>query len=190
MVPLYNDDAIQPNESTDQFLSKISWIQTVYDHFPILDNSCGAMALSDLKQKILNISQQLFAGTPVEFAYLYGSVAKDLKNPFSDLDIAIFVEGLDTKKSLKLELSLSLALDDLLDHVIESDVRIINHLPMTVQGDIITTGILIYCQDDAKRVHFETNLRMAFFDFLPVIRRYKFERICAKPSEEVTNGIL
>ena len=126
-----------------------------------------------LKHKVLKLASRLFADTPVQFAYLYGSVAKDIAGPFSDLDVAIYVEGLDRKKSLDLELSLSLTLDNLLDNTIESEIRIINYLPLAVQGDIITTGILIYCQNEAKRVDFETNLRMAYFDFLPVIRRYR-----------------
>ena len=54
--------------------------------------------MDDLKQKILNAAHRLFADTPIEFAYLYGSVAKELKNPFSDLDVAVFVEGLDRKR--------------------------------------------------------------------------------------------
>ena len=57
-------------------------------------------------------------------AYLYGSVAKDIVSPFSDLDVAIYVEGLDRKESLDLELSLSLNLDALLNHIIESEVQL------------------------------------------------------------------
>ena len=133
--------------------------------------------MDDIKQKLLNNTPELFAETPVLFAYLYGSVAKNLKNPFSDLDIAIFVEETNRKKALKLELSLSLVLDEMLNHTIESEVRVINNLPLSVQGDIITSGALIYCRNDVKRVEFETNLRMSYFDFLPSIRRYRQERI-------------
>lgn len=128
-----------------------------------------------LKQNVKRVASELFSDTPVLFAYLYGSVAKDIVSPFSDLDIAIYVEGLDRKKSLNLELSLSLKLDTLVNNIIESEVRIINYLPLTVQGNILTTGILIYCQNEAKRVNFETNIRMAYFDFMPAIRRYQRE---------------
>ena len=131
------------------------------------------MQASGLKHKVLAIAPELFSDTPVQFAYLYGSVAKETTSPFSDLDVAIFVEGLDRKNSLDLELSLSLDMDNLLGHIIESEIRIINYLPLIVQGDIVTTGILIYCRNDNKRVDFESNLRMAYFDFLPVIRHYR-----------------
>ena len=133
--------------------------------------------MNELRQKLITGGTELFDETPVLFAYLYGSVAKNMASPFSDLDVAIFEEELDRKQSLKLELTLSLALDELLGHAIESEVRIINYLPLPVQGGIITTGILIYCRDDIKRVEFETNLRMAYFDFLPTIHRYRRERL-------------
>ena len=129
--------------------------------------------MNAIKDKILDIAPELFADTPVQFAYLYGSVAKGIENPFSDLDLAIYVNGLTRKASLDLELSLSLAMDQLLDNVIESDIRIINFLPLTIQGDIVTTGLLIFSQNEAKRIDFETRLRLAYFDFLPVIRNYK-----------------
>jgi hypothetical protein len=103
-----------------------------------------------------------------------------MHNRFSDLDVAIFVEGLDRKASLDLELSLSLEMDTYLDHAIETEIRIINYLPMVVQGDIVTTGILIYCHNDTRRVDFETSLRMRYFDFLPVFQRYQRERLRAE----------
>jgi uncharacterized protein len=129
--------------------------------------------MNSIKEKILGIAPELFVDTPVQFAYLYGSVAKGIENPFSDLDLAIYVEGLARKASLDLELSLSLAMDKLLDNVIESEIRIINFLPLIIQGDIVTTGSLIFSQNEAKRIDFETRLRIAYFDFLPVIRNYE-----------------
>ena len=124
-------------------------------------------------QQIREAANKIFTDTPVQFAYLYGSVAKDVSGPFSDLDIAIYVEKLDRRHSLDLELSLSLAMDELLDNVIQSETRIINHLPLTVQGDIITSGMLIYSNNESKRIDFETCIRMAYFDFFPVIRNYR-----------------
>ena len=63
-----------------------------------------------VKQKLKQSASSIFAETPVLFAYLYGSFAKGVTHPFSDLDVGIFVEGLDTKACLNLELSLSLLL--------------------------------------------------------------------------------
>ena len=53
-----------------------------------------------------------------------------------------------------------------------SEVRIINKLPLVMIGEIITEGILIYSRNEVVRVDFETAIRSAYFDFLPVIHNY------------------
>lgn len=47
--------------------------------------------MNALKQNVKNLASELFCNTQVQFAYLYGSVAKDIISPFSDLDVAIYV---------------------------------------------------------------------------------------------------
>ena len=44
------------------------------------------------EQKLRNIAPDLFKQSPVHFAYLYGSYAKGTAHPFSDLDVAVYVE--------------------------------------------------------------------------------------------------
>lgn len=126
-----------------------------------------------LKEKLHEIAPQVFEGTPVLFAYLYGSYAKDLSHPFSDLDIGIFVESLGLKDCLNLELSLSLRTDELLGHVVQSDVRVVNHLPLVVTGRMLADGELLYSRAEDERIDFETQVRRAYFDFLPVIYQYQ-----------------
>lgn len=115
----------------------------------------------------------IFAGTPVLFAYLYGSYAKALAHPFSDLDIGIYAEETSMEECLRLELSLALRFDDVLDHAAPAEVRVLNHLPLTVKGRILGEAVLIYCKDEGKRIAFETQVRCAYFDFLPVIHHYR-----------------
>lgn len=131
------------------------------------------MAKSLLKQKLHEIATPIFEGTPVLFAYLYGSYAKGAPHPFSDLDIGIFVEGLSTRDCLRLELSLALRTDELLGHVVQSDVRAVNHLPLLITGRILTDGELIYSRAEDERIDFETQVRMAYFDFLTVSQQYQ-----------------
>lgn len=118
------------------------------------------------------IAPGVFRNAPVLFAYVYGSHAKGLSHPFSDLDVGIYVEDLDIRTRLDLELSLSLRIDEKLDHAVQSEVRVVNHLPLVVRGRILTEGELIYSIDENKRVEFETRVRKAYFDFLPVIQHY------------------
>ena len=127
----------------------------------------------DLNEKLRKIAPAVFEGTPVLFAYLYGSYAKGLSHRFSDLDVGIFVEDRDRKACLHLELSLALRIDENLDHVVQSEVRVLNHLPLVVQGRILGDRELIYSRDEMKRIDFETQIRKAYFDFLPVIQQYQ-----------------
>jgi len=129
--------------------------------------------MNELKQKLRKIAPAVFEGTPVLFAYLYGSYAKGLSHRFSDLDVGIFVEDRDRKACLHLELSLALRIDENLDHVVQSEVRVLNHLPLVVQGRILGDRELIYSRDEMKRIDFETQIRKAYFDFLPVIQQYQ-----------------
>jgi len=127
----------------------------------------------DLKQQLHTVAPIVFEPTPVLFAYLYGSYVKGLSHPFSDLDIAIFVEDLDIKACLDLELSLALRIDKNLDHVVQSEVRVLNHLSLVVKGRILGEAALIFSRAEDKRIEFETQVRKAYFDFLPVIRQYQ-----------------
>ena len=129
--------------------------------------------MNDLREKLREIAAQIFEKTPVLFAYLYGSYAKGLSHRFSDLDVGIFVEEQDRKACLNLELSLALRIDEDLDHIVQSEVRVVNHLPLVVKGRILADGELIYSRDERSRIEFETQVRKAYFDFLPVIQQYQ-----------------
>ena len=56
---------------------------------------------------------------------------------------------------------------------VKTEVRIINNLPLVITGNIITEGRLIYSINENVRVDFETSVRKAYFDFLPVIIKYQ-----------------
>jgi len=122
---------------------------------------------------LLTEAPGIFKDQPVLFAYLYGSCAAGLVHPFSDIDIAIYVEGHAIAEGLELELSLSLQIDQKLNCQAKSEVRIINNLPLTIKGKTITEGIRIYSGDESERVIFEKGVLGAYFDFRPVIEAYR-----------------
>jgi predicted nucleotidyltransferase len=130
------------------------------------------MVESDLVQRLRAIAPDVFSKTPVRFAYLFGSYATGRRQRFSDLDLAVYAEEENLDACLKLELALSLLLDEKLGHTVQSEVRLVNRLPLSVQGAVLTEGILIYCRDDATRIAFESRTRMLYFDFKPTIDRY------------------
>ena len=125
-----------------------------------------------IKNSLFAIAPGIFSKHPVLFAYLYGSYATGVVHPFSDLDIGIYIDKVPDSKHLELELSLSLEIDANIESVVASEVRIINNLPLVILGKMITEGALIYSRDEIIRVDFETSVRSAYFDFLPVIQRY------------------
>jgi predicted nucleotidyltransferase len=131
------------------------------------------MKTERIKQKLFEIAPNIFKGRKIIFAYLYGSVALDQPHRFSDLDIGVYTQILSPEECRKLELDLSLAIDDKLDDAPKSDVRIMNALPLSITGKIVTEGILIYCEDEKQRIEYETNTRMAYFDFYPQIISYQ-----------------
>jgi len=126
-----------------------------------------------IKAALRRVSAQVFEKHPVLFAYLYGSYAEGAVHPFSDLDIAVYSAEASVSGNLRLELSLALEIDATLGEGIETEVRVINHLPMVVKGRIITEGELIYSRNDELRVDFETSVRKQYFDFLPALAAYQ-----------------
>ena len=126
-----------------------------------------------IQNDLLRIAPRIFTSHPVLFAYLYGSYATGSVHPFSDLDIGVYVEKTSYRKNLELELLLSLEIDEKLGRRIESEVRVINRLPLVIKGQIVTEGTLIYSKDEILRADFETFVRSAYFDFLPFLRMHQ-----------------
>ena len=82
------------------------------------------------------------------------------------------MEDVPAQKVLDIELSLALDIDEALGHIGNVDARSMTDMPLMMKGNIVTEGILIYSIDEPSRVEFEINIRKAFFDFRPVIKRY------------------
>ena len=127
----------------------------------------------NIKNAIIRLAPKIFSNHPVLFAYLYGSFATGCVHPFSDIDIAVYTARASPAKSLELELMLSLKFDEKLNCKSKSEVRSINNLPLVIKGQILSNGFLIFSANEVERVDFETRVRSAYFDFLPVIQNYQ-----------------
>ncbi|MBW1716581.1 MAG: nucleotidyltransferase domain-containing protein [Deltaproteobacteria bacterium] len=126
-----------------------------------------------IHKDLLTLAAEIFGSYPVLFAYLYGSYATGLVHPFSDLDIAIYVNKMPRRQYLDLELSLALEIDEKMESGVASEVRVMNELPLIITGKIVTEGILLFSRDEIIRVDFETSIRDAYFDFLPILQTYQ-----------------
>ncbi|MBW2157232.1 MAG: nucleotidyltransferase domain-containing protein [Deltaproteobacteria bacterium] len=129
--------------------------------------------IEKITNSLFAIAPDIFCSRPVLFAYLYGSYSTGNVHPFSDLDIGVYIDDVSDIKYLELELSLSLEIDAKIGSGVRAEVRIINNLSLVIIGNIITKGSLIYSINENVRVDFETSVRKAYFDFLPVIIRYR-----------------
>jgi predicted nucleotidyltransferase len=142
----------------------------------ILDQLCGA-------------AEVVFGSRPVALAYLHGSQASGHATPLSDVDVAIVTEGeMPPRDRLRLELTLETALVAALGR--DVDVRVINHAPLAVRGKVVQTGVLLYVRDDTIRVNFETTVRDAYFDFLPVLRYHRAAYFASQRALLTERGIL
>ena len=128
--------------------------------------------IKNVRDEIGNKVSKVLKKYPGLFGYLYGSYARGDVHPFSDIDIGVYLENIPKQKVLDNELSLALDIDEALGHISNVDVRSIKDMPLMMKGNIVTEGILIYSIDEPLRVEFEINIRKAFFDFNPVIKRY------------------
>jgi hypothetical protein len=121
----------------------------------------------------LKAAAAVFDGSPVSFAYLYGSVARGDTHPGSDVDIAVMFErSVPAGERLDLELSLGLAFDARLGGE-RADVRDLTAMPLLLRGRAVTEGALLYSRDEEGRVAFEVAARNEYFDFLPAYRAYQ-----------------
>ncbi|MGC9309971.1 MAG: nucleotidyltransferase domain-containing protein [Candidatus Nanoarchaeia archaeon] len=78
-------------------------------------------------------------GEKVEFIILFGSVAQNKSNKFSDIDLAVYYNG-DKKQRFNFRLK---ALGNLPD---KYDIRIFQDLPLYVQKEVLR-GKVVYARD-------------------------------------------
>jgi len=133
---------------------------------------------NSLKGKLPDI----LADRPVNLAYLYGSIVDGRALPSSDADMALVLESncsLSAYERMRLEFDIAAEVESRC-HINKADVRSINEAPLTVQGMVVTEGVLLYSRDEEFRVEFEVYTRKLYFDFLPVqemMRRSFFENV-------------
>lgn len=127
--------------------------------------------LPSIQERLTDVLPQLLAGQPVQLAYLYGSAASGYMHQWSDIDIGLVFDPaapLDDYQRFMLTITVEADLEHYYK-LFGCEVRRIDDAPLNVQGNVVTNGKLLYCKDDQFRVAYETQIRQAYFDFLPVI---------------------
>lgn len=103
----------------------------------------------------------VFAGTPVRFAYLFGSRATGTAGPGSDSDVAVHLGG--EPGGLTLILGLGRRLERLTRT--RTDVVVLDDAPLRLVERVLREGRVVYCVDDPLRVTYEATMRRVCADF-------------------------
>lgn len=102
----------------------------------------------------------------IAFAYLYGSFAEDL--PFHDIDLGIYLLGVEQEDST----SYALALGQILSKKVKLpvDVRVLNYAPVLFAYHVLR-GILVLDRDEELRVRVTEETIQKYLDLKPMIHR-------------------
>lgn len=138
-----------------------------YEHIP-----------DDVYEHMHTVKQALNHDANVVFAYLFGGLARGMKKPLSDIDIAVYVR--DTNNIAEYTLNLFLTLSDICN-TSEIDIVILNTAPESIAGRIVQNKILLVDKEPFKRHTYESITLRKYFDFAIkekqiLYRRYKIGR--------------
>lgn len=106
-------------------------------------------------------------------AYLFGSVARGQARADSDVDVAVLLTaGEPTSADAIDEL---FALQDDLEERLHRRVDLVamNGAPLDLPHRVLRDGVLVCDLDPARRSEFELQVRTQYFDFLPLLLRYR-----------------
>ncbi|HEX9971802.1 MAG TPA: nucleotidyltransferase domain-containing protein [bacterium] len=119
----------------------------------------------NVKAKMPDIVNYLSSVSQLIAAYLFGSYAKERQDQMSDIDIALlFRNEFSTEQMNKLELSIWQKLTAIL-RTDEIDLLVLNHVPLSMQFEIIRTGKTICNNDNDRRIDFEIHTCARYWDF-------------------------
>ena len=107
----------------------------------------------------------------IKLAYLFGSRAAGIAGLISDYDIAVLyskVPSAAERYGLAHELSMLLMSGRV-------DLVILNQAPVELGYGVIASGVLVYEENTVVRVEFEANTLSRYGDYLPILRRQRYE---------------
>jgi len=118
----------------------------------------------------------------VSFAYLFGSVARNISHSKSDIDVAVFLSGrgdrFDRRIDLIAELEKKFKKDT--DVVVLNDAR-----SVFLKHVIASEGVLVFEGDKEKRIDFEIRTAREYSDYLPYFKMYKDNILSGKKYDKV-----
>ena len=123
-----------------------------------------------MKKEILEALRKIFKSEEkISVAYLFGSHAKKLNTPVSDIDIAVLLS--ETPKNL---FEYYLYLVNKLSGIVgdDLDLIILNTASPMLKHQIIKYGKIIYTRNEKERIMFESRAESEYLDFSRALKRY------------------
>ncbi len=102
--------------------------------------------------------------------YLFGSREKGVPRLQSDVDIGVVLKPsshLSTREIIKLSMEIDEKISPL-----ESDVKILNDLPVHIAHNILRHAKLILCTDEIADADFREHLVSEFFEMKPLLEEF------------------
>ncbi len=127
------------------------------------------MTIKEIRDKVA----EYFSTRPeIKVGYIFGSRAKGEENKLSDIDIAILVDEETVPKDLPFgyKANIITELMELLKTQ-KVDLVILNESPLFLCFRVIHDGLILYSNDEKKRVDFEVQVMNQYFD-----QQYYYER--------------
>jgi len=128
------------------------------------------MSPAQKQQAVETIINALMPRKEIVFAFIYGSFHEpDGDNlPFRDIDVGVYVPGMDEKAAVYYGFDLSGRLSALVKTPV--DVRVINFAPLTFQFHVVR-GQLIIDNDEDARCEFTEHVARHYLDMEPLYVR-------------------
>ena len=117
---------------------------------------------TDKHQLVAKAKEVLEGHGAVLYAYLFGSLARNVFSPFSDIDIAVYIGDVPDLIDEKLEL-----LGDLMDNLgtDEIDLVVLNTAPLPLKARVLRNKEILLDRKPYLRHSFESLVLREYFDF-------------------------
>lgn len=127
------------------------------------------MTIKEIKDKVA----EYFSTRPeIKVGYIFGSMARAEENKLSDIDIGILIDEEKVPKDLPFgyKANVITALIVILK-TSKVDLVILNESPLFLCFCVIHDGVILYSNDEERRIDFEVKVMRRYFD-----QQYYYER--------------
>jgi len=124
----------------------------------------------DKQEMKKRISQILSKKSEVEFAYLFGSFARNTQCKKSDVDIGVYLSDQVLKENKFYPEQIASDIEKNIDATV--DVRCLNHQGLIFLHQVLKYGELLVTQNLKKRISFETRVYDEYLDFKYYLDQY------------------